>query len=297
MLLCALPAHMSLVASTARLPLQSAPDLSRYLLTDGLALGASVYLNIALAGGSILAFVFMARTIADPRATLIAVATIAVPVVSLLSYTGLASGLTIGLIELPAGHPLSGATLTVAGETYDGVISMWGRYLTWAFSTPFILLALGLLAGSNLTKLVTAIVFDVAMCLTGLAAAVTTSSVWFRWWWFLLSSACFLVVLYVLFVAWPRDAKRTGTLEPIFNTLKTLTVVTWFGYPLVWAVGVEGFGLLSVTLTSWAYSLLDVAAKYVFAYLLLRYLVAEPDPVTAAADYGASLPGITPSDD
>ncbi len=279
------------------LPLQSAPDLSRYLLTDGAVVGASVYLNIALAGLSILGFVYMARSIADPRATLIAVATITVPVVSLISYTGLASGLTIGLFEMPAGHPLSGATLTVAGETYDGVLTMWGRYLTWAFSTPFILLALGLLAGSNLTKLVTAIVFDVAMCLTGLAAAVTTSSVLFRWWWFLLSSACFLVVLYVLFVAWPRDAKRTGTLEPIFNTLKTLTVVTWFGYPLVWAIGVEGLGLLPVGLSSWAYSLLDIVAKYVFAYLLLRYLVAEPDPVTAAADYGASLPGITPSDD
>jgi len=61
----------------------------------------------------------------------------------------------------------------LAGEE---VLSMWGRYLTWTLSTPMILLALRLLAGSNSTKIFTAIVFDVAMCVTGLAAALTTSS-------------------------------------------------------------------------------------------------------------------------
>jgi len=54
---------------------------------------------------------------------------------------------------------------------------------------------------------------------------------------------------------WPRDATETGTAE-IFNTLKLLTVILWFGYPIFWALGAEGIGVLGVAVTSWAYSAL-----------------------------------------
>jgi len=48
----------------------------------------------------------MARNVADPRAKLIFVSVMSVSAVSIASYTGLASGLTISILEMPEGHAL-----------------------------------------------------------------------------------------------------------------------------------------------------------------------------------------------
>ncbi len=251
-------------------------------------LNLSFWVNIALAGLSILLFVFMGRNVEDPRAQLIFVSTLMVPLVSISSYTGLASGLTISFLEMPAGHALAG----------EEVLTMWGRYLTWALSTPMILLALGLLAGSNMTKIFTVIVTDIGMCVTGLAAALTVSSHGLRWFWYFISCMFFLVVLYILLVEWPKDAEVAGTSE-IFNTLKILTVVMWLGYPIFWALGAEGIAVLDVAITSWAYSGLDIVAKYIFAFLLLNWVVNNESTVASMADGlgSAQAGGAAPADD
>ena len=202
-----------------------------------------------------------------------------IPLVSISSYVGLASGLTAGFLEMPSGHALAG----------EEILSQWGRYLTWTFSTPLILLALGLLAEVDTADLFVVILADVGMTLTGLAAAMTTSSYAYRWAFYLVSTAFFLVVLYALVVKWPADAAAAGT-DEIFSTLRTLTVVLWLGYPIVWALGVEGLAVVeSVGLTSWGYSVLDVFAKYVFAYLLLRW-VADNESVVATGAAPMSAP-------
>jgi len=247
-------------------------------IQDNTLLNASFWANIALAGLSILLFVFMGRNVKDPRSQLIFVATLMVPLVSISSYTGLASGLTISFLEMPAGHALAG----------EEVLTMWGRYLTWALSTPMILLALGLLAGSNMTKIFTVIVADIGMCITGLAAALTVSSHMLRWFWYAISCAFFVVVLYVLLVEWAQDAEVAGTAE-IFNTLKILTVVMWLGYPIFWALGAEGIAVLDVAITSWAYSGLDIVAKYIFAFILLNWVVNNESTIAGMA------PGLGPA--
>jgi halorhodopsin len=254
-------------------------------IQDDLLLNLSFWANIALAGLSILFFVYLGRNVEEPRAQLIFVSTLMVPLVSLSSYLGLVSGLTISVLEMPAGHALAG----------EEVLTMWGRYLTWALSTPMILLALGLLAGSNLTKIFTALVMDIGMCITGLAAALTTSSYALRWFWYLISCAFFAAVLYVLLVEWPKDAEIAGTAD-IFSTLKTLTVVLWFGYPIFWALGAEGFAVIDVAITSWAYSLLDIGAKYVFAFLLLRWVAAHEGTVGALTTTGVDSGAATADD-
>jgi len=156
-----------------------------------------------------------------------------------------------------------------------------------------ILVALGLLAGSNLTKIFTAVVTDIGMCVTGLAAALTTSSLLLRWFWYVISCAFFVAVLYILLVEWPDDARVAGTSE-IFSTLKTLTVVLWLGYPIFWALGSEGLAFLTTAQTSWAYSILDIGAKYLFAYLLLRWVAANESIV---GDVGSGQLGMGTSAD
>ena len=252
-------------------------------IRDDAVLNSSLWVNVALAGVAILLFVYMGQNVSSGRARLIWGATLMIPLVSISSYLGLLSGLTVGFLQMPSGHALAG----------EEVLSQWGRYLTWALSTPMILLALGTLADVDRGSLFTVIAADVGMCVTGLAAAMTTSSVLFRWAFYAVSCAFFVVVLYALLTEWTAAAADAGTAE-IFRTLRVLTVVLWLGYPIVWAVGVEGLALVeSVGVTSWAYSALDIFAKYIFGFLLLQW-VADNEQTVAAA--GSTL-GAAPGDD
>jgi len=272
-------------------------DLFEHALND-VAFGASLYANIALAGFALLLFAFMARNVSDPRSQLIVVSVMAISAVSIASYSGLASGLTISIIEMPDGHTLAGATTELAhsGEEVDGTVALWGRYLTWTFSTPFILLALGLIAGSNLTKIFTAIVFDVLIMVTGLAAALTTSSHLMRWWWYAISCVFFAVVLYILLVEWPEDAKAAGT-SSIFRQGQILTVVTWLGYAVFWAAGNEGLGVFeTAVVTSWGYSILDIFSKYILGFIIIAWVIENEDLVSGGQTYGATSEAI-PADD
>jgi len=257
-------------------------------IQNDLLLSSSLWVNIALAGVSALLFVYMGQNVTDPRAKFIFGATLLIPLVSISSYTGLVSGLTVSFIEMPAGHALAG----------EEVMSQWGRYLTWALSTPMILLALGLLAKVDTADLFIVIAADVGMCITGLAAALVTSSYALRWVFYLISCAFFLVVLYAILVEWPDSAAAAGT-DEIFGTLRVLTVVLWLGYPVIWAVGVEGLALVqSVGLTSWGYSALDIGAKYVFAFLLLRWVAANEGVVSETGSPTRSeTAGAAPADD
>jgi halorhodopsin len=254
-------------------------------IQDDALLSSSLWINIALAGLSIVLFVYMGRNIEAGRARLIWGATLMIPLVSISSYLGLLSGLTVGFIEMPSGHALAG----------EEVMSQWGRYLTWALSTPMILLALGKLADVDNGSLFTVIAADVGMCVTGLAAALVTSSLAVRWGFYAISCAFFLVVLYALLTEWPVAAAEAGT-DDIFGTLRVLTVVLWLGYPIIWALGVEGLAIVeSVGVTSWGYSALDVLAKYVFAFLLLRWVGANERTVATSSRETAG--GASPADD
>jgi halorhodopsin len=265
-------------------PLQATQGEVLQRIQDDFLLSSSLWANIALAGLSTLLFVYMGRDLQSDRVRLIFGATIMIPLVSISSYLGLVSGLTVGLVEMPPGHALGG----------QEVLSQWGRYLTWALSTPMILLALGLLADVDVSDLFIVIAADIGMCITGLAAALITSSHALRWAFYVVGCAFFLVVLYALLTQWPADAETAGTGE-IFGTLRALTVVLWLGYPIVWALGVEGLAIISsVGVTSWAYSALDIGAKYLFAFLLLRWVAANESTVAAGSSMGA---GATSADD
>jgi len=272
-------------------------DMFEHVLNDPL-LGTSIYANITLAGLSLLFFAYMARNVTDPRAQLIVISAMIVSAVSIVSYTGLASGLTISTLEMPEGHQMAGETTELAhsGEEVDGTISLWGRYLTWTFSTPFILLALGLLAGSNMTKIFTAVFFDMGIMLTGLGAALTTSSHLMRWFWYGVSWTFFVVVLYILLVEWPKDAEAAGT-EEIFNLVRNLTVVLWLGYAVWWAIGNEGLALIADPgITSWGYSAFDIVAKYVFSFLVINWTIKNVDKVSSGELYGSTARTV-PDDD
>ena len=86
-------------------------DMFRHVLNDAV-LGSSIYINIAVAGLTLLFFMYLGRNVSDPRGQLIVVSAMTVSAVSIVSYTGLASGLTISILEMPAGHGMAGETTT-----------------------------------------------------------------------------------------------------------------------------------------------------------------------------------------
>ncbi len=266
-------------------PLQQTQGDAATEIASNTLLASSLWVNVALAGLSALLFVYMGRNIANGRVKAIWGATLMIPLVSISSYLGLVSGLTVGFIQMPAGHALAG----------EVILSQWGRYLTWALSTPMILLALGLLADVDIGSIFTVIAADIGMCITGLAAALITSSYGLRWAFYLISCAFFLAVLYALVAQWPDAAAEAGTSE-IFSTLRALTIVLWLGYPIIWAIAPEGFALIPVGISSWGYSALDVFAKYIFAFLLIRWVTNNESSIRDFAITGSGG-GAAPADD
>jgi halorhodopsin len=266
-------------------PLQQTQGDAATEIASNTLLASSLWVNVALAGLSALLFVYMGRNIANGRVKAIWGATLMIPLVSISSYLGLVSGLTVGFIQMPAGHALAG----------EVILSQWGRYLTWALSTPMILLALGLLADVDIGSIFTVIAADIGMCITGLAAALITSSYGLRWAFYFVSCAFFLAVLYALVAQWPDAASKAGTSE-IFSTLRALTIVLWLGYPIIWAIAPEGFALIPVGISSWGYSALDVFAKYIFAFLLIRWVTNNESSIRDFAITGSGG-GAAPADD
>ena len=272
------------VVNGIAVPLQQTQADAAGEIASNALLGSSLWVNIALAGLSALLFVYMGRSITNGRVKAIWGATLMIPLVSISSYLGLVSGLTVGFIEMPAGHALAG----------EVILSQWGRYLTWALSTPMILLALGLLADVDLGSIFTVIAADIGMCITGLAAALITSSYGLRWAFYFVSCAFFLAVLYALVAQWPDAASKAGTSE-LFSTLRALTIVLWLGYPIIWAIAPEGLALIPVGVSSWGYSALDIFAKYIFAFLLIRWVTNNESSIRDFALTSGG--GAAPADD
>ena len=42
----------------------------------------------------------------------------------------------------------------------------------------------------------------------------------------------------------------------------------WFGYPIVWILGAEGFRVLNVETETACYAILDICAKVVYGFIL-----------------------------
>jgi len=61
----------------------------------------------------------------------------------------------------------------------------------------------------------------------------------------------------------------------------------------------RGLAVLNPAITSWAYSGLDIVAKYIFAFLLLRWVAANESTVASMASGlgAAGSSGAAPADD
>lgn len=162
----------------------------------------------------------------------------------------------------------------------DGSVTYVARYLDWTFTTPLLLAGvvssayLGAREQEGQAGFVASIVtLDVVMIVTGLIASLASFGT-IKWVFFAWSCAAFAGVLYLL---WKPLATLAGQQAPIGAAYRKnvgFLSVLWLIYPVVFAVGPEGIWAVSDAATVWAFLILDVLAKVVYAFTSERNLRA-----------------------
>ncbi|GHO81724.1 rhodopsin [Ktedonobacter sp. SOSP1-85] len=159
------------------------------------------------------------------------------------------------------------------GIGLNGKVILFGRYIDWVITTPLLLMNLALIAlprnfPSRLAVIGTMIAADVYMIVSGLGASLIRSN--FRWAFFAVSCAGFLAVLYFIVVKLTPEANvRSGPVQRHYSTLAIMLIALWVCYPIVWILGTEGFGVISLLPEVILYAILDILAKGAFGFVLL----------------------------
>ncbi|MFW6384116.1 MAG: bacteriorhodopsin [Halodesulfurarchaeum sp.] len=163
-------------------------------------------------------------------------------------------------------------TITIAGEELP---IYWARYTDWLFTTPLLLIDLGLLAGANRNELSSLVGLDVLMIATGAIATLSTGAGALgagaeRLLWWGVSTGFLLVLLYMLFgTLGDRAASLPEGAASKFKTLRLLIVVIWLVYPIWWVLGTEGLSLVPLYYETLGFAILDLTAKVGFGFILL----------------------------
>merc|ERR1711998_533059 len=184
----------------------------------------------------------------------------------------------VSMVRITAGVVCSIASLaylTMAlGHGYiskcDGRSFYYARYVGWMLTTPLMLWDLCVLGSAHSRTRLFIIVMDVLMIGSGLIGGLIESTD--RWAFFGFSMAAFLPILCWLdgeganmcggFMQ-AGDRKKTT-----FRRAMNLTVLSWIGYPVIWAVA-EGSEVLNANGEAIAYTILDIVSKSVFGYILV----------------------------
>ena len=192
---------------------------------------------------------------------------LAVTVIAAVSYYGLARGQ---------------AEVVVHGSTV-----YFGRYIDWLLTTPLLLLSLLLIAlphgkeikitRSQFALIANALFLDVLMIVTGFFASVSQQMFDIVFWYGL---SCFALILLVVLMNGEvrRHAyENSHKIGDTYTKLITFLSIAWIFYPILWALGSNGYQYVSFTFEVAAYAILDVSAKAVFGILTLQALSREEE--------------------
>ncbi len=218
---------------------------------------------IMLAGGLLILATGKRRTPAEGLQTVIHGI---VPIIAACAYLGMATGQ--GLVALPTDAAVA------VGQAQPTRIFYYARYIDWTFTTPLLLVSLGMTAMHAGPRkpgaLLGAVLADVMMILTAFVFAASTQD-WTKWTWFIVSCAAFLGVYYVIFMTQMEAA--AGQRDDVRSTYRrdaVLLSAVWLLYPIVLAVAPDGANVISDAASVLAIAVLDVIAKVVFGLMSVR---------------------------
>lgn len=158
------------------------------------------------------------------------------------------------------------------GTTGDGNVFFYARYIDWALTTPLLILNLAMIATFQVgrkTALVASLIgLDLFMIATGFLSAIASGPA--KWVFFGLSCFAFLGVLLVLWDEMRKEAAKLtwGEYQTYTKCLQALTFL-WCAYPVVFLLGTEGLGRVSLEVEGMLYMVLDVASKLGFGLIVL----------------------------
>jgi len=212
-------------------------------------LSLGTWLWVGAAGLFLATLMPLSRMVTDPRHR----AYYAV----LASVTGIASAAYVVMA-------LGFGSIVVGGDELLVV-----RYLDWLFTTPLLVLYLGLLCRPGRRVLAGAIVADVVVIATGVAAdllsGVAAAAA------FVVSTAAFGALLYMLVRTLPARATTGSVSSVTFTKLRNLTVVLWSLYPVVWLLTASGLGLLNPATENMVVVYLDFISKAGFVLIAVHH--------------------------
>ena len=109
----------------------------------------------------------------------------------------------------------------------------FARYIDWAITTPLLLLDLSILAGLSGAHIVTTIVADVIMILTGLFAAYGHEHTAQKWGWYTIGCIAYLVVVWNLVIHGRNTAiRRSSSVGNFYTAIAGFTLILWTLYPM-----------------------------------------------------------------
>ena len=175
-----------------------------------------------------------------------------VPFIAATAYLAMAVG--IGRLDMA-----NGETLFLA------------RYFDWVVTTPILLTGLILTAlhehPRHSTHILPAVVLDALMIVTGLLAAISENEAE-KWMWFGWSCVAFLGVIYLLLGPVMKATRQLGgKMTGVYKANLVFLLVVWLIYPVEWALGPQGLGVLDTAGDAWAILVLDVTAKVVYGFV------------------------------
>ena len=213
--------------------------------------------------------------VTDPEQQEYFVATIMITGIATASYLAMFFGFGLTLLEVPyEAEPL---------KIY------WARYADWLFTTPLLLLDLGLLAKASKQEIGGLIILDAFMIITGLVGALTKAFTFRFVWWFISTVAMIFVLYFVFSILTARAQELDEDTRSTFMLLRNLVLIVWALYPVVWLLGTEGLGVVPLFGETALFMVLDVTAKVGFGFILLRSRAimgdtSAPEPSASAAD-------------
>ena len=198
-----------------------------------------------------------------------------IPVWSGLAYT--ASALGQGIVAI------------------DGREVYLTRYADWIVTTPLLLACLAWTAmfyvRKHVSLIVTIIGADVIMILAGLIADLSTNES-IKWFWYGIGCVCLATIFWVTWGPFRRIARSQGdAVGSTYTKAAAFLSALWVGYPLIWALGPSGIGLLDSTFEVALFVILPVLSKVGFSLYDLSALrkLASVRPTEAAAYSPADL--------
>ncbi|MGB3545047.1 bacteriorhodopsin [Rubrivirga sp.] len=163
-------------------------------------------------------------------------------------------------------------TVEIAGQT-----TYWARYADWVVTTPLLLVALWMTATTRADKskhvptLVTIVVADIVMILSGLIADLSVGTP--RLVYYGIGVAALVVIFVVVWGPLRRVAQAQGDeVGKTYTTVAGYLALFWIGYPLTWALGPSGLGVVGQGVDTALFVLLPIFSKVGFSILDLSLL-------------------------